>query len=75
MFYNIIHHHGADKPSRFEHSINEYALFAGKQPDHFIDAVFKYSISAGFLPVTNLSFFIVLLPDQASTNDSSQKIR
>jgi hypothetical protein len=55
---DIIRHRAADNPPvpilgypRFEHSVEDYERFTGKQLDRFIDGAVKTFISSGFKPV------------------------
>ena len=60
---DIIRHRAADSPPapilgypRFEHVVDDYELFTGKQLDQYIDGAVKTFIASGFRPVScNLS--------------------
>ena len=52
---DIICHRAADDPPvpilgypRFQHSVDDYELFTGKQLDLFVDAAAKHYLSSGF---------------------------
>lgn len=67
---DIIRHRAADEPPvpilgypRYEHSVDNYELFTGKQLDQFVDAAVKYFISAGFWPVMHPRFILAPLPN------------
>lgn len=58
---DIIRHRAADEPPvpilgypRFKHSVDDYALFTGRQLDCFVDAAVKYFVKSGFVPVIRL---------------------
>ncbi len=56
---DVVRYRAADNPQvpilgypRFEHSVDDYEHFTGRQLDQFIDTAVKHFISSGFTPVT-----------------------
>lgn len=65
---DIIRHRATDEPPvpilgypRYEHNVDNYELFTGKQLNYFVDAAVKHFISNGFWPVFLLTFSSFLL--------------